>query len=74
VWDEYDRLTAELDDARKAVREHLETGVTTARIPGTVKMPERVIDDEWMAEHRELRAVADAAEDRLVAYLPRFRR
>jgi len=72
--DEYNRLADELHEARKAAREHLETGVTTFRELSEAKMPERVVDDEWLDEHKALRAAADAAEDRLVEYLKRFRR
>jgi hypothetical protein len=72
--DEYNRLADELDETRKAAREHLETGVTTFHELSEAKMPERVVDNEWLAEHKALRAAADAAEDRFLAYLERLRR
>jgi hypothetical protein len=72
--EEYNRLADELDEARKAARKHLETGVATFRDFSEAKMAERVVDEEWLVEHKALRAAADAAEDRFLAYLQRLRR
>jgi hypothetical protein len=72
--DEYNRLADELDKTRKAARKHLETGVTTFREFTEAKMPERVVDDDWLNEHKALRAAADAAEDRFLAFLQGLRR
>lgn len=73
MQDEYNRLTDEIDKARAAVREHLQTGIVVASHVGDLQMPQRVVDESWLADYKALRAIADAAEDRLVDFLRRRR-
>ncbi len=60
--DDVDRLESELEAARKAVREHLFSGVAIGREGGEMMgRADTLVDEAWVDRYNELKAEADQA-------------